>query len=590
LSLKSTLLLETVGRVFQKTHEQVLLCSDDGFGLQAWLIERGEFIRVLAFAETDATDCVAALGEVFELIAERSGSSNLPDEAIMVTNQAVHAMLELPVGKGHSMPASRMLEMVRWEMESLASEHLTQWNIGWLLLGRGYLTEAQREEVLNVLKVNADDMVGRGGRAPVRFGEEAIKREFITREQLEECLSIQEASYFLDDSIDCSWLPEPINSSDQKGLWLCGAMSSSARQKWVTAFKGQDIRLNWIYPQAGLGALSLFLGTGKQVSPVSKFDGQLYVSIERAYVVCVKIENQQITQVSMTRCSDFSLVLGDVVELCQPMLGTDIKTLWIDGLHWRIKDLASELGNLLNRSVQFIDSVQTHHYQMKTDDALASTPTSAVLCAAQHYWGFLPNTEAIRLQGHPPPPPKYRQSFYQIAACVMCFLLTVGGVEIGFFAHHQSIKNKIAGINETVEKIERANEKLVASNKDSQELTEKINELKLRKAEVKNRKESIKSVLIERQRFAEEILNVIVGRLPKEAVIFHIRETDWYVMEISGWAYSQSSVDEFNVKLSRALSAWNMYISDSPSESKSIGVSSGINGYAFTFTIKKQAS
>jgi hypothetical protein len=96
--------------------------------------------------------------------------------------------------------------------------------------------------------------------------------------------------------------------------------------------------------------------------------------------------------------------------------------------------------------------------------------------------------------------------------------------------------------------------------------------------------------LIERQRFAEEILNVIVGRLPKEAVIFHIRETDWYVMEISGWAYSQSSVDVFNVKLSRALSAWNMYISDSPSESKSIGVSSGINGYAFTFTIKKQPS
>lgn len=583
-------ILKTVGKLFHTTSERVLLCSDDGFGLQAWLIEKGEFIQVLAFAETDATDPAAALGEVFELIAERSGSSTLPDEAIMVTNQAVHAMLELPVGKGHSMPAPRMLEMVRWEMEALASEYLTQWNIGWLLLGRGYVSEAQREQVLDVLKVNADDMVGRGGRAPVRFGEEAIKREFITREQLEECLSIQESSYFLDDSIDCSWLPEPINASDQKGLWLCGAMSSVVRQKWVMAFQGQEMRLNWIYPQAGLGALSLFLGEGKQASPVSKFDGQLYVGIERAYVVCVKIENQHISQVSMMRCSDFSLVLGDVVELCQPMLGTDIKTLWVDGSHWRINDLANELGVLLNRSVQFVNSVQVHHYQMKTDDVLALPPTSAVLCAAQHYWGFLPKAEAIRLQGHPPPPPKYKQSFYQIAVCVTFFLLAVIGSEVGFSVHHKSIEHKIALIREKVEIIERSNQKLTASNKISQELTEEIKALTIREASVKKRKESITSVLIERQRFAEEILNTIAVRLPKEAVIFHIRETGWYEMEIDGWASSQSSVDDFNVKLSRALSTWGMYISDSPSKSQTLAAASGISGYAFTFTIKKQNS
>jgi hypothetical protein len=167
-------------------------------------------------------------------------------------------------------------------------------------------------------------------------------------------------------------------------------------------------------------------------------------------------------------------------------------------------------------------------------------------------------------------------------------LLTVVGAEVGFSMHHKSIEKKIVLISEKVDKIERANQKLTASNKISQELTEAIKELTVRATLVKKRKESIRSVLIERQRFAEEILNAIAARLPKAAVIFHIRETGWYEMEIDGWASSQSSVDDFNVKLSRALSTWGMYISDSPSKSQTLAAAADISGYAFTFTIKKK--
>lgn len=509
----------------------------------------------------------------------------------MVTTQAVFALLDLPVGKSHKMPATRMLEMVRWEMEALTSEHLTQWSIGWLLLGRGYISEAQRDEILNALKANTNAMVGRGGPAPVRFGEEAIQREFITREQLEECLSIQESSYFLDDSIDCGWLLEPVHSSDQDGSWCCGAMSSMVRQKWVAAFQRQHIRLHWIYPQAGLAALSLFLSKGPEAAPVPRLDGLVYLGIERAYVVCATIEKQQIAQVSTLRCSDAALSIDDLVDFCRPMLGENTKTLWLDGSHWRIQELAKALGDRLNCSVEFVNAVQINHFQMPAVDASASAlaPSAAVLCAAQHYWGFLPNSEAIRLQGHPPPPSKYKQPFYQIAACAIFFLLTVVGAEVGFSVHHKSIEKKIALIREKVDKIERSNQKLTASNKISQKLTEEIKALTIREASVKKRKESIASVLIERQRFAEEILNAIAARLPKAGVIFHIRETGWYEMEIDGWASSQSSVDDFNVKLSRALSTWGMYISDSPSKSQTLAAAD-ISGYAFTFTIKKQKS
>jgi hypothetical protein len=592
LSFLSTFIAQQQARLsglMQKTGDRVLLCESDGFVFRAWVVARdAQQLVVLHHAQTPQADPSSALASVVEQLTEQYEQA-LPQQALLVSSQAIPAMLELPVEKDHTMPKERMLEMVRWEMEALTTEQLTQWNIGWLLLAKGYLTEAQREEILNAMQVNADELANRGGRAPARFGEEAIRRDFVSREQLEECLTLQEDSYLLDDSIDCSWLTEPNNAGRQKGLWLSVAMSAALRQQWVASFTEQSMQLKWIYPQAGMSGLSLLLAQAHEAEPVAHVAPQVCVSIERGYVACMRIERQSISQIALRRCSDYALRCDDIVELCQGMMSTEIKVLWVDGDHWRCDELAEELSDTLGRPLAYVSAHQAHQFTSKlapTD----SLPGPAALAATQHYWELIPAHAAVQLRGSPPPPPIYKQSNFQLVAVGVFAMLLLLGTEIGFLIYHGNIHRNIDDIQARVRTVELNNEKLSANNSDMARLNTELSTWRTREKAVIARKKAIESVLIERQQFAENILGVIAERLPEEAVIYSIREIGWYEMEIQGWALSQSMVDRFNASLSRALDDWDMYIKDSPSEAKGLMGTDAFSGYAFTFSIEKQKS
>jgi hypothetical protein len=457
-------------------------------------------------------------------------------------------------------------------------------------MGRGHLSEAQRDEILQEMTEDAQVSASRGGRAPARFGEEAIKREFVTREQLEECLALQENLFLLDDAIDCSWYPKPTDSSkntNQKGLWSCTAISSAQRREWVNAFDHHKIRLNWIYPIAGVSACSLSLNHSPLNAPNTQ-QAQILCEIESGYIACSRIENQQLTQFSHAKYCDHSVTVVEISALCQSLLSTDISDIFYSGQHPRINELVAALSVSLNRKMVPVSELLETQCQI---DSMVSDSSafdlmhwSSLIGASQHFFDLAATRCAVQLQGKEPPPPLYKQPQIQLYGVCALLLLAVTVTEAYFAFSNNAMKTQITKNEIQISKIQRINENTNSKSDEYKDVQLKYEQLEQQYKRLKDRKNNIESVLIKRQQFAESLLPMIANNLPEKIILHKITEETWYQLRIEGWSMTQSAIDDFNAQLSRAAEIWNLYISDSPSE-----VQTGwqkLEGYKFSFTLK----
>ncbi len=573
--------------LFQQGQKRILVAEANGFGLHALIISKeDDKLLIEHSASSTNTDPVASIDEILQKL--KNNGIQTPKEALLVSASVVPALLDIPVEGETTVDKSQMLELVRWEMETLMSEQASQWNIGWLLMGRNYLTEEQRDDILLEMEAYAEISANRGGRAPARFGEEAIKRDYVTREQLEECLAIQENMYLLDDAIDCSWLPESTTVGSQKGLWLCSAISAVLRQQWVAAFMQQQIRLQWVYPMSCTSSASLCcnIPEGENSNPGS----QVLLEIQPGYIACCRIENQQITQFAQQKCCDRSVTASDIAELCQPLLSVDISSIWVSGQHPRIEMLTQTLTTTLNRPLLPVEPHQ--QAQCKINDTLNESLNlglySSIIGAAQHYFGTASSNTAIQLQGQPPPPPLYKQPKMQLYGVVTTLLFSVVCIEIFFAWQISDMEQQIFDNNAKTAQIEYINEGVISKSENAQKAKAKLDVLEQQHSRLQTRKLYIESVLVKRQQFAESLLPTIANNIPDQAIVYKIEENDWYRLSVSGWAATQSTVDDFNARLSSAIEPWNLYISDSPSEVK-LGPSE-LEGYQFNFTLTPRES
>ncbi len=579
--------------LIQKKSQRLLVAESNGFGLRALIVRyENQTITIEHTAKSTSPNPAVSVADIQQQL--REAGVDLPKDAILTSSNAIPALLDLPLDGATKVGQMQMLEMVRWEMESLMTEQVSQWNIGWLLMGRGHISEDQRNEILVDMEAEAETAANRGGRAPARFGEEAIKRNYCNREQLEECLAIQESLYLLDDAIDCSWLPSSTTAGNQKGLWLCSAISAALRQEWVRAFQQQNIRLHWIYPNACTASSSICyngstlerLNAEGDPEPTEKLRGpQVILELQAGYVCCTRIESQQVTQIAIHKCCDRSLTVYTVSELCQPLLNAEISKVWFCGQHPRIEELIQDLAPILERPMQSLQSLQSRQCAL---DKAAETKVdlklwSGVIGAAQHYLSLSPGPMAIQLQGQAPPPPIHKRPAIQLGAAAACILLAITCNEVYFVLQAGGMKSEIEENESQTAKIEYMNETTETKNEATQEVKRKLTDLQGQQLRLNKRKELIESVLIRRQNFAEALLPLVANNIPNEVIINAISENGWYKLTIDGWATNQSTIDDFNANLSRAFEQWHMTISDSPSEVEPGW--SKLDGYHFVFTV-----
>lgn len=558
----------------RRSTQRLLVVQSDGLTMQALVVDlqAGKLVieQVLA---SRALEPRAVVADLLLQLAEREVA--VPSQAIVVSTQIIPALVELPLEGGGVLPEPKMLELVRWEMEALLTEHSCQWPLGWLLIGRGYLSAEQREQALSSLRAEQALAKSRGGRSPARFGEVVLQNGWIDREQLEECLALQERLLLLDSSIDCSWLPQPVALEHHPKAWLCAAMNSTLRQDWMQAFAWHNIRLQWLYPAAGTVAAGL-----PQIEVA-----QAIVDIQPSVVSCMRVEAGQVVSYAMRNSCEQTLEVAVLLDLCKPILRNDVTELYIAGCHAQRDMYKQQLSDHL--SVECIDLQVNLATQV---NIVAAIEPPAVLDAAGsmvtsclHFYSLANAASAIQLQGEPPPPPLYRQPRIQLVAALALLLLVVTSNEAWFAWQKRHLQARIADNERKATVILAANEKLGKQDAEHKKVQAQLQQWMTTYADFRARKQAIESVLIRRQQFVEALLPALGRIIPNRVMIDSFEELDWYKFELRGWGLDQQAIDSFNERLTQALESWGLYIADSPSE---VNRHNGVEGYRFTFTLE----
>lgn len=227
---------------------RLVVLDFNGFLLRGALVvsRRGE-PRILVHGESHLPTIEAALTQVLDQL--RAGGEPLPRRCVAASIQVLAAEVHLPVAPNQPRKRQQMLDLIRWELEPLVGQATLHWNLGAVLTAMGYLTPAQRLEI-------AGDQRRHNG-LPLRFGDRAVELGHITDSQLERALAGQKLIQGASAEFDCDYAAMAGEPHDGHWAWLGTAVDRGVRSDWYAACKAQGLRLQYLYPRAGLGALAV---------------------------------------------------------------------------------------------------------------------------------------------------------------------------------------------------------------------------------------------------------------------------------------------------------------------------------------------
>ncbi len=323
----------------------LLVLHHDGFVLEGVVVHAGlTGQEIQASGSSRAIDWVTAVGEVLEQI-KTAGIKKPPKKAILVTASAMSALIDLPVNPERPRAPEQMREMVRWELEPLFAQQHERWCIGSLLMGRGYLEQEKRAEVMSeVLARNAAS----NNRMTVRFGEVAQGLGFVTRTHIDECLSLQERLIQLDDEACCGWaaqkLPEDFEIDDEapRYPWLATGIGDNLRKLWVKACQRHKLFLQAIYPSLGVGFESLDTSDNRE---------ELYIDIQQEQFAVLRGLPGALRTYRVEDAQDGEIIPEQIAGLCHEEMRPDITRITLNAAQARFDVVAPMLQQRMERPV-----------------------------------------------------------------------------------------------------------------------------------------------------------------------------------------------------------------------------------------------
>lgn len=546
----------------------LLVLVSDGFGLLATVVDNKEGeITIVASARSSVADPVAALLEVFGRLSVSFGK--LPKETILLHAHAIPSTLELAIENIDSIEPGKVQELIRWEMESVFADLVPHDNLGWLMIGLGYITEQQRDALVKKLATENSD-----NKKKIRLGDLAISEGYINRNQLEECLKVQDQLQLQDQRIKCGW--SRIEDTGQ-ARWLATAVSNAIHKQWVSAL--QTVSSKGAIGKTQLKSFYPFIGAGSSQLYHTYSDEIVYIlELHRPYLALSSYRNGTLIECLVLECSGDTPQLSDIESLIDNAdipEGTDIYV-----------TVTNSDRSLLREELEQISRFYFRHLEreVKIPTSLAGDVSSA---EAIMIFGATANhltknhQMMVPVQGANPPPPLYQRPQTKVAAAVLIFACIIGGIEAGFAWNINKIDNKLATLKDKVELQQKVKKDLSKSKQAQAKLSQLTQELE----GLVKLKQMMETVLVSRNNFMDEFLDMVVLNINDNLLIDSIIEEQWDVFVINGWSVDQASVEYFSQGLSRDLRNWDMEISENPSELERNN--DGFSGYKFKFVIRK---
>lgn len=329
----------------------VLVFHHDGFKLSGAIVHAGiTGQEIQSMGSSSAIDFSTAIAEVLEQIKTK-GNGKVPKKAVLISASAISALIDLPINPENPRSPQQMNELVRWELEPLFAQQNERWSIGALLMGRGYLAQNKRADVMvEVLARNAAS----NQRMTARFGEVAQSLGLLTREQIDECLALQERLVQFDDDTFCGWVPQKtgdevdIDNDVPRYPWLASGMADGLRKHWVKACRRNNLFLTAIYPS---------LGVGFELLQMAERD-ELYVDLQQEDFVVMRGQPGSLRTYRVETGHDGDISPEQVLGLCHEEMRPDLSRITLNADDDVFASLSTVLADRLEREVVAPDQ---HH-------------------------------------------------------------------------------------------------------------------------------------------------------------------------------------------------------------------------------------
>lgn len=549
LSLKSLSLKPIIPKIegFWSRPKRLLAVEIDGFGLRAALMRTGG--RKVVFecvTSSQSADPALALAEAKRKLMQ--SGREIPKNSILLTPAVIPAVLELPVAPNKPRPYAQMQEMIRWELEPFFVHRVGVWKLGDILVSRGYLTGDQLQQIKLDLERRKEDKHHHfaGISTSTLFGEVAIELGFITPDQRDECLAIQQQFHISDDEMICGWSPQfPPSSKDsgkdgvkgeEKYPWLVCGMSRAERSRWIALFKRVGFELQGIYPLVGCSAAAL----NGNLTPSSAM-----IEIRAGIMGCMRLTGERVVSLQLYYTA------GQPLSEQAPLTGVSSKTdtLYLSGEDHSIRSISETLSAIGQQETRSIP-VEVEHSPLLSE--ISPAALSGMLGAARHRLGLWGGGRAVSVPIYDPGPPlRQRVTVWWISAG-MAFILIIGALELSLSLRMSSIRTghtealhaisalekEESAIKERAERVKKLKENLLALQKETDDLARQRAYLE---RELPTRPERILS-----------FLDLVSDALPAEMVINRFAEREGGEILIMGWAMSEKAVQRFVERLAAA--------------------------------------
>ncbi|QPJ62479.1 MAG: hypothetical protein G3M70_11600 [Candidatus Nitronauta litoralis] len=549
----------------------VFACETDGFKLRGAIIKSGvSGLEIGDVVESRAVDFRVAVGELVEQLEEKGKKP--PKKAILSTPSVVGTLLELPVNPSNPRTEDQMQELIRWELEPLFGQQNDIWSVGALLMGRGYLSTEQREQVAKEQSLGQDQS---GKRKSLPFGEVALQLELVTREQIDESLAIQEQLILVNDDLTCGWAPQVSEEEAHSGQeeifpWYAVGIGKAMSTAWEKAFRINGLVLEWIYPQLGNVFAVTDQGAGKKGE-------QLLLEVRQEQMAVFRGHVGQMAAVRVSPVENGSPDPLDVFVMCQEQLRPDLRTLHLFSPLSNSKELAEQLAGHTGRKVEVV----------QVDGKTDSSGLGSLAGAASHYLGRVPVNTLARLNAQPPKQPVWkRKELYPYATAVLILFAVVAFDATIRFETWQNVKKEEELTAKFKEKL-GIKKKVESDASKTQVLEEKIEEGRRAIEKLIEKNRLFEKILLERQESVPGILRGLASAISDEIILDGIFESkNSSGIRVTGWALTDTGAEIFLNQLGRKLDEWGMSVSGA--EVSSSRGRLGLDGYGFSLWLVPQ--
>lgn len=554
----------------------VLACETDGFTMRGAVIHSGvSGMDMGEVVESRALDFKAAVEEIVSRL--KNLGKKIPKKALLVTPSAVGVLLEIPVHPNSPRPDMQMHELVRWELEPLFGQQNNIWSIGALLMGRGYINAEQRQTIAGERKDRIDANIGDTvKRRSFPFGEVALSLDMVKREQVDECLALQEKLILVNDDLICGWSPQEVDEYSDDGeegmyQWNGVGLGKTMAAAWVKAFRMNNISLDWIYPQLGCAFASINGSNGRSGE-------QMMVEIRQEQMAVVRGRSGQLAAISVAPITNGQPDSDSVFNLCQDQLRPDVSTLHLFAPVLKGAELSEQLATQTGREVEPLGAVS----KTKIGQWAGSFKSLAALSgASSHFLGRVDQNSLARVRAQPPKPPltKRKELYPYVGALLVILAILAYDASLQV----KSWQNKIRLAELDVKYQEKLAEKkrMDQAVQQGKILEEEIADLGKDLSKINKRNKIFEEILLARRKLVPGVLNALAESTGDEVILFSVDESDkWSGMHVTAWGLTHTGAQLFISQLNKTLVPWGLQVENAQVSVKQGQL--GLDGYGIS--------